>query len=118
MSICQIQKWKDRISEIRKDLGRIRIMRPGSISEQYNVCGNPNCRCKNKKDPQKHGPYFQLSYTFKGRSTSEFIQPEKVKEVRKQIAAYKKFKSLTAEWVELSVYIAKEEKKLSRRIKK
>ena len=42
-------------------------MKPDSINEQYNVCGSPNCKCKDKKNPQKHGPYYYLSFTFKGK---------------------------------------------------
>ncbi|MGC9328602.1 MAG: DUF6788 family protein [Candidatus Hinthialibacter sp.] len=29
-------------------------MRPGALSQQYNVCGNPRCRCKDPQHPQKH----------------------------------------------------------------
>jgi len=114
----QVQQWKKRISEIKKEIGKIKSMRPGSISEQFNVCGNPNCHCKDKDNPQKHGPYYQLSYTFKGRSTTEFIKPEKLEKVQSQIQAHKKFKALSAEWIELSVYIAKEEKKSDRKVKR
>ena len=39
---------------------------PGSISEQWNVCGTPRCKCKDPKRPQKHGPYYQLSFSVGG----------------------------------------------------
>ena len=29
---------------------------PGCISRQFNVCGNPGCRCKNPRNPKRHGP--------------------------------------------------------------
>ena len=48
-------------------------MLPGSISKQWNVCGNPNCRCKDKDNPKKHGPYYQLSFTIGGKSSSMFL---------------------------------------------
>jgi hypothetical protein len=82
-------------------------MRPGALSMQYNVCGKPNCRCKDPKDPKKHGPYCQLSYTHKGKSTTEFIKKERVAEVRRQIATYARFKKFTDEWVDLALRIAK-----------
>ena len=78
-------KWQARIKEIQKTLSEMGEMRPGSLSMQYNVCGNPSCRCKDKENPQKHGPYYQLSYTHKGKSTTEFVKAEKVNEVRQQI---------------------------------
>jgi hypothetical protein len=100
-------KWQARIKEIQKILSEMGEMRPGSLSMQYNVCGNPNCRCKDKENPKKHGPYYQLSYTHKGKSTTEFVKADKVDEVRQQIKNFREFKKLTDEWVDLSVKIAK-----------
>jgi hypothetical protein len=111
MSSKTEMKWQARIKEIQKTLSEMGEMRPGSLSMQYNVCGNPSCRCKDKKNPQKHGPYYQLSYTHKGKSTTEFVKAEKVDEVRQQIQNFREFKKLTDEWVDLSVKIAKLRKK-------
>jgi hypothetical protein len=46
----------------------------GSISEQYNVCGTPNCRCKDKVNPRKHGPQKRLSYTHGGRNSTMVVK--------------------------------------------
>ena len=108
----QVKQWKERILKIKKELSELGDMRPGSISEQFNVCGNPNCHCKDKDSPIKHGPYYQLSYSFKGRSTTEFIKPEKLAETTAQISEFKNFKSLSAELTELSIMVAKEIKKM------
>lgn len=108
----EIEKSQKRIVQIKKRLSELGDMRPGSISKQYNVCGNPTCRCKHPEKPQKHGPYYQISYTRKGRSTSEFVKSEKVTEVKKQLKNYQAFKKLTDEWVELSLAIAKLKKLL------
>ena len=48
---------------------------PGSLSTQYNVCGTPGCQGKDPRHPQKHGPYHQLSYTWRGKSTTRFVRP-------------------------------------------
>lgn len=90
-------------------------MRPGALSEQYNVCGKPNCKCKDPRRPQKHGPYYQLSYTHQGKSTTEFVKRDRLDEVRQQITNYATFKKLTEEWVELSIRIAKLQRKQSSR---
>ena len=113
MTIKKIQEGQERIQRIKDDLSQLGDMRPGSLSEQYNVCGNPNCRCKDPKNPQKHGPYYQLSYTHQGKSTTEFVKKPDHAEVKRQIANYQKFKKLTDEWVDLSVHIGKLRKKLS-----
>ena len=72
-------------------------MRPGAISEQYNVCGKAGCRCKDPNDPKRHGPYYQLSYTHMGKSTTEFVKKPMVSEVQKQLHNYAKFRKLTDE---------------------
>lgn len=113
MTNKKIERWQDRIEAIKKRLSELGDMRPGSLSEQYNVCGNPNCQCKDPKNPKKHGPYYQLSYTHKGRSTTEFVKRDKVSEVKRQIRNYRTFRKLIEEWVDLSVEIAKMRKKIS-----
>jgi len=104
------QEIKRRIEEIRGELSALGPMRPGSISEQYNVCGTPGCRCKDPEDPQKHGPYYHLNYSWRGKSRTEFVRAEDVGEVRERLATYKRFKALTGEWVDLSVELARLER--------
>ena len=104
----QLQKHIDRIKD---ELYRLGPMRPGSISKQYNICGSPNCRCKDPVNPKKHGPYYQLSYTWRGKSTSEFVKEELLSETQEQVANYKRFKELTQELVDRSVEIARLRKK-------
>ena len=106
-------KWQARIKKIQQRLAAMGEMRPGSLSKQYNVCGNPNCRCKDPENPKKHGPYYQLSYTHKGKSTTEFVKKDMVSEVKQQIRNFREFKKLTEEWIDLSVEIAKLRKKES-----
>lgn len=97
-----------RIESIKAELQAIGLMRPGSLNKQFTVCGRQNCRCQDAKAPQKHGPYYQLSYVHKGKSTSQFIQEELVSEVKEQLANYKRFRALSDEWVDLSLTLARE----------
>jgi hypothetical protein len=96
-----------RIAAIKGEIAALGEMRPGALTEQYNVCGQENCRCKDKKNPQRHGPYHQLSYTRKGRSTSEFVKADDVAGVQSQLADYKRFMALKDEWVGISIALAK-----------
>ncbi len=91
-----------KIQKVKKALGALGPMRPGSLSAQYNVCGSPGCKCK-EDPPKKHGPYYQLSYTFKSRSKSEFVRRENVAVVKRQLANYAKYRKLSEEWVELEL---------------
>jgi hypothetical protein len=81
-------------SEIRKrqlqiaDLGP---MRPGTLSVQY-------------RDPgEQKTPFNQISYTHLGRSRSEYVRPENLLAVRREIAAYKRFKALCSQILDLSI---------------
>ena len=91
-----------RIEAIRRQLAAIGELRPGNLSEQYNVCGKPSCRCK-AEPPQKHGPYYQLGWTRNGKSTTRFVRRPELATVRKQLRNYAKLQSLVQEWVDLSL---------------
>jgi len=103
----RIENLLEKIEGIKEKVAGLGEIRPGTLTEQYNVCGNPNCRCKDKKNPKKHGPYYQLSYTRYGKSTSEFVKKENVDKVKKQIRDYKLLMKLKDEWIDLSIEIAR-----------
>ncbi len=107
MNTNKIIKLQERIKRIKAKISSINEMTPGSISKQFNVCGNPKCKCKDPDNPKKHGPYFQLSYTHKRKSTTEYIKKEVVADVRKELKNYHTFKKLTGEWIDLSIEIRK-----------
>ena len=100
MNLSEIER---RIETLRHRLTQLGPMHPGSLGEQYNVCGKTGCRCKDPKKPQKHGPYYQLSYTWRGKSTTRFVRSEHVTEMRQKVARYKRFRELVNEWVDLEV---------------
>lgn len=103
---AKINELEKRITKIKKEIINLDEMRPGSLSEQYNVCGTPICKCK-ADPPQKHGPYFQISFTRKGKSGSQFVKKHEVDLVKQQMKNYSKFKELTEKWVDLSWEISK-----------
>jgi len=110
-SPTQIQQ---RLAKLQQQLLALGPLHPGSISEQYNVCGTPGCRCKDVKDPKKHGPYYQLSFTWRGKSSSRFLRPEQVAEMRVKVGNYKRFRELTSEWVELAVELERAQREHAR----
>ena len=92
-------KEERRIKQLLRKLEELGPMLPGSITEQWNVCGTPGCRCKDSEKPVKHGPYYQLSFTVGGKSSTMFIKKEDLPEARRSIKRYKKFKTLNIELV-------------------
>jgi len=107
MTTARLQTVQRRIARIKDQLVTIGEMRPGSLSKQYNVCGTPGCRCKDPVNPQRHGPYYQLSYVHRNKSTSQFIRPEFLREARAQVAEYRRFRKLVEAWVDLALEHAK-----------
>lgn len=96
-----ISTLERQIIRVKAELMELGEIRPGSLSEQYNVCGKRNCSCKGKP-PQKHGPYYLLSYNRGGKSSSKFIKKENVSDVQSQIKNYKKMRTLIDKWIDLS----------------
>jgi len=110
----EIQQMEKRIEKIKLALQKLGEMRPGSINKQLTVCGRPGCRCQDPQNPQKHGPYYQLSYVHNGKSTTQFIQKQFVRDVARQLKNFKIFKALTTEWVDLALTSAMQKLALDR----
>ena len=92
-----------KIEQLKQQLLNLGPVLPGSISEQWNVCGTPSCKCKDSKNPKKHGPYYQLSFSVSGRSSSMFIKKQDISEARKRVRNYQEFKKLTTELIQAHV---------------
>ena len=81
----EIQKIKDELNSLNEE------MRSGSLTRQY-------------RDPRnKKGGYWSLSYTYRMKGKTEFVRPENLRETKKQIVRYKRFKALTTQWIDLSL---------------
>ena len=96
--LAQIER---RIEKIKVEITRIEAMRPGSLTRQYKDAEN------------KTGGYYQISYTLDMKSRTEYVRKEYVRDIRKQIGNYKRFKKLTSEWIKLGI----EHSKLSMKLK-
>ena len=100
MTLSEIEK---KIEKIKRELSNIKEMRPGSLSQRYNVCGVKNCKCKDPKNPQKHGPYVQLSFVHQGKNSTRQIRKPFVKMIEKETAQYRIFKELIGQWIALAI---------------
>ena len=86
-----LRELEKRIEQIKRELQTINEMRPGSLTCQYH---NPK---------EKKGAYYQLSYTHKMKSRTDYVRSESVPQIREQIAEYKRFRVLVDEWVALAI---------------
>jgi hypothetical protein len=93
------------IEDVKRQLAALGEMRPGSLSTQYNVCGSPGCRCK-ASPPRKHGPYYQVSYTRKGKSGTRFVRKEDLPSIRRELKNYARMRTLVDRWIELAMKLS------------
>jgi hypothetical protein len=93
-----LRRLEREIEKLRRQIARVGDVRPGSVSEQYNVCGKAGCRCK-ASPPQKHGPYYQLSYALQGKSTTRFVRKEHLVRIRKEVNNYARLRELIDQWI-------------------
>jgi hypothetical protein len=103
MNQAQIEK---KIERIRQEMLTIGPMRPGTLSRQYAACKKPGCACMDPVNPKKHGPFYQLSYSHEGKSTTRFVRPGYTATIEKELAAYKRFRKLTQDWVSLAIMLS------------
>ena len=102
----QARSLEKRIHKVKQEIAALGELRPGNLSRQYNVCGNPDCRCK-ETPPRKHGPYYQISFTWHGRSRTQFVRKEDLPEVRKQLRNYKRLRELVDTWIGLGMELSR-----------
>jgi hypothetical protein len=100
-----MQGLERRIERVKRELAALGDLRPGSLSQQYNVCGVAGCRCK-ASPPKKHGPYHQLSLTRKGKATSRFVRGDEVAIVKRQLRTYAQLRALVDEWIDLGMELS------------
>ena len=101
----RIQTLERRIAKITAQLAQLGDLRIGSLSEQYNVCGRAGCRCK-ASPPIKHGPYHQLSFTRKGKSSTRFVRRGELTTVKQQLRNYEKLRKLLDQWLTLGTELS------------
>lgn len=91
MSTTQREKKEAKIRALVASLAGIGAMRPGTLSVQYR---NPS---------ERKTPFHQISYTRKGRGRSEYVRPENLSAVRKEVTAYKTFRRVVEQIIDLSL---------------
>ena len=101
----RVRTLETRIQKIKQEIAALGPLRPGTLSQQFNVCGKPGCRCK-ATPPQKHGPYYQLSFTWQGRSSTHFVRREDLKAAEEQLRNYRKLRELVDEWATLGMELS------------
>ena len=80
------------IARIKAELTEIREMRPGSLTKQKRRRGNR---------------YYQLTYRCHGKGHTEYIRPELVPRVQRELQAHRRFRELVDRWISLAIELCK-----------
>ena len=91
MQAKSLKMFDRRIHRLQAQLAQLGPLRPGTLTRQYR---RPECR---------QGAYYQLSYTYRMKSHTEYVPKGQVTVVRQEIAAYHRYKQLTAQWIDLAL---------------
>ena len=106
MSTKKLKQIENQIQKIKDELWEIGEMRPGSLTVQYKV------------PKERKVPYYQLSYTHKMRSWTQYVRAEFVDETRQQIEVYKRFRKLIEEWIDIAIEHSQIKMKQAKRTKR
>ena len=93
----KITKLENKIKTLKQSVAELGSLRPGSATQQ--TAGGPG------RKPRK---YWQISYTYKMRSRTDYLRDELVDAVEKETLEYKKFKKIIDEIIDLSIQLSKE----------
>ena len=94
---------EETVKSIKKEISKLGLMLPGKITTQWTQCKTKGCRFMNKENPQKHGPYNQLSFTFARKGSTMNIKEKDMKMAQQYMDNYKEFKDLFNKLVLASV---------------
>jgi hypothetical protein len=88
------EKLQKQIEQTKRELQELGPMRPGAISRQF----------RNPKERKR--PFYQISYTRRMKSRSEYLRPENLTAVRRETANFKRFRKLVDRWVALALRLS------------
>ena len=87
----ELDRKEKKVRALLAGMAKLGAMRPGTLTVQYR---NP---------AEKKTPFNQLSYTHKGKSRSEYVRPENLSAVKREVETFRKFRLLVEEVTELSL---------------
>lgn len=86
------ERIEAKIQNIKTAIVALGRMRPGSLSRQTRTRGQQYC---------------QLSFSHNGKGHTEYVRPEHVVQIEREIRSYRKFRELLREWISLELELSK-----------
>lgn len=96
-----------RREDLRAEVAKTGLMRPGSLVKRFRKCGKAGCHCATPESAG-HGPQWLLTREVGGKTVSRAIPSNRVDETRRQLEEHKRFRERVHEWVEVNVALCDE----------
>jgi hypothetical protein len=80
------------IAALKLSLTKLGRLHPGSLSAQRRARG---------------GEYLQLSYSYLGKGHTRYVRAQEVAALEQQLANYRRFRELTARWLQLEIELSR-----------
>ena len=91
MSQRKLERLEEAIQGIKREIGKLAALRPGSLSKQARTAKTT------------YGAYWHLSYTHRGKGHTQYIRDAFVPQVKAEVSNFKRFKKLIDRLITLSI---------------
>lgn len=91
MSQGKLERLEEAIQGIKREIGKLGALRPGSLSKQA------------RKTKTTYGAYWHLSYTHRGKGHTQYIRDAFVPQVKAEVSNFKRFRKLIDRLITLSI---------------
>jgi hypothetical protein len=91
MAQRKLDRLEEAIQGIKREIGKLGALRPGSLSKQA------------RKTKTKYGAYWHLSYTHRGKGHTQYIRDTFVSQVKAEVSNFKRFRKLIDRLIALSI---------------
>ena len=100
----QLEIYRKEYSRVRAQLQKVGFIFRGSLTQRRLPCGNPNCRCRQRK--HWHGPYYQISWKQKGKTVSRFLPARTIPAYREWLANGRTLRAILEKMNRISHHVA------------
>lgn len=105
LTLQNIDQLEQHRSHLYGELAETGDLRRGCIGVTFRRCGKPNCACADPEHPG-HGPRHRLTRSVGGKTEAIQLNPgPELEKARREVAGYKRFKSVVDEIVEVNEQI-------------
>jgi|ERR1700674_1814271 hypothetical protein len=88
-------------ASVFQEMAQLSPVCSGSLHEQYLTCGKPECRCHDRKQSQRHGPYYLWVRHIGGKQVNRTLKPgPALDRVREGITNYQRVQQLFSKWLQ------------------